>query len=134
MNLLRVSAVAVIALALTCTGISRASQGAPGDETHAIAGIGVVVGGDVAGSMRLHDHILITQVLDRSPASHAKIMAGDEIMEIDGVKVAGMNLHDAVQNHLRGGLGSVVKIVVVRPGQGSHIYDLKRDITPTEGK
>jgi C-terminal processing protease CtpA/Prc len=122
-----------MAFALALGGKLYGSETAPGEDTHGVAGIGIVAASDGASSgSRIQDHIVVSRVLPGGPAARAKLQAGDEIVEIDGKKVAGMGLHHAVSTLLRGPLGSVVKITVVRPGDTErHAYDLVRDVVPT---
>jgi C-terminal processing protease CtpA/Prc len=122
-----VQAALIYCFVLSLTAL--ASEATPGDETHALAGIGVVAVGDGAGSM-LRDHILIKKVIAKGPADKAGLLAGDEIVKIDDTPVAGMSLHNAVQNHLRGPLGSVVKVTVMRAGAGRMTVDIVRDVVP----
>ena len=131
MNSIRFSIFAALVLALISGGNLLASESAPGDDTHALAGIGIVAGGDSGKGASLHDHLVVVRVLDNGPAAKIGIKAGDEIIEIDGAKVAGMSVRSAVQNHLRGPLGSVVKVTIVRPGEPKRLsFDMVRDIVP----
>jgi len=112
----------------------RASESAPGDETHAIAGIGAVLSPDVKGNghQRLHDHVTIREVEPNGPALKNALRPGDEIVEVDGAKLAGMRFADAVNDHIRGPLGSPTKLVIVRDGKRMTVV-LVRDIVPMPG-
>jgi S1-C subfamily serine protease len=135
MNLPRFCFLVVAVLVLGFTGKTFASDTSGQEEERGVAGIGAYIDSDVKGSPDIHEYIVVTRVLDHSPAKKAGIKAGDEIVEIDGMKVAGMNLHDVVHNHLRGPLGSVVQVTIIHPvDQSRHKYDLKRDVTPEEKK
>jgi C-terminal processing protease CtpA/Prc len=125
-----------LALAFILGGNAQASDYSPGDEGHGVAGIGIVAASDGAGgSSQMRDHIVVRQVITGGPASKAGIKAGDEIVEIDGARMAGKGFHDAVAHLLRGPLGSVVKITIVRPGEAQHlVFDLVRDVVPEPKK
>jgi C-terminal processing protease CtpA/Prc len=91
-------------------------------------------GNTLRGAVTLHrDHLVVRQVLDRSPAKKKGLQPGDEIVEIDGAKLAGMNFKEAVENHLRGPLGAPVQLVV-RRGSQKITFDIVRDIVPAETK
>ena len=107
----------------------------PGNEEHGVAGIGVHAGVDAKGSEEIQKFIVVLSVVDHSPAKKAGIKAGDEILEIDGTKVAGMNFKDAVRNHLRGPLGSVVQVTIKRPGEADlRKFDIVRQPVPDDSK
>jgi C-terminal processing protease CtpA/Prc len=139
MNLSRCRILPALALVIGLAGLGRfafAELATPGDSTHALAGIGIVAKADVplngsARGPRLRDHLIIGRILDNGPADRAHLRAGDEIVEIDGIRLAGMHFIEAVADHLRGPLGSVVKVTIVRPGQPGRLsFDLVRDIVP----
>ena len=117
---------------LFLSGLLSASPSS-GDETHGIAGIGIVAASDAHGSKNLRDHLVVRQVLDRSPAKKKGLQAGDEIVEIDGARLAGMNFKEAVENHLRGPLGAPVQLIV-RRGSQKITFDIVRDIVPANTK
>ncbi len=126
MTTLRFCTLLVVVFALGLYGKAFASD-SPGNEEHGVAGIGVHAGVDVKGADDIHQFIIVLSVVDHSPAKKAGVHAGDEILEIDGTKVAGMNFKDAVRNHLRGPLGSVVQVTIKRPGEKElHKFDIVR--------
>jgi carboxyl-terminal processing protease len=134
MTTLRLCALLVAVLALGLYGKAFASD-SPGNEEHGVAGIGVHAGVDVKGADDIREFIIVLSVVDHSPAKKAGIHAGDEIFEIDGDKVAGMNFKDAVRNHLRGPLGSVVQVTIKRPGEtGLRKFDIIRQPVPDDSK
>ena len=55
--------------------------------------------------------ITVISPLPDSPAKKSGILAGDKVLEIDGVSTAGMNIDEAV-NLIRGEKGTVVKLLV----------------------
>lgn len=72
--------------------------------------------------------LTVISPIDDTPAARAGIMAGDNIIKIDGKDVIDFPLHDAV-NLLRGPVGTKVVITVVREGRkGSKDYELERQI------
>ena len=107
----------------------------PGNEEHGVAGIGIHAGIDAKDASDIQKFIIVLSVVDHSPAKKAGIKAGDEILEIDGTKVAGMNFKDAVRNHLRGPLGSVVQVTIKRPGEADlRKFDIVRQPVPDDSK
>lgn len=107
--------------------------GTPGQNTHRMAGIGVVVGNDVRKSTRIQKFILIRGLQDNSPAMRAGLKPGDEIIAIDDTPLAGMNVVEAVNTRLRGELGSVVKLTVKRPGEAKLMsVPMIRKVIPVE--
>ncbi|MBV8776899.1 MAG: PDZ domain-containing protein, partial [Alphaproteobacteria bacterium] len=57
----------------------------------------------------------ITSVAEQGPAARAGIRAGDKIVAINGVSVAGRHASDIV-HQLRGPIGSIVGLTIERPG------------------
>jgi len=134
MTTFRFCALLVVVFALGLYGNAFASD-SPGNEEHGVAGIGVHAGVDVKGSDDIQEFIIVLSVVDHSPAKKAGIKAGDEILEIDGTKVAGMNFKDAVRNHLRGPLGSVVQVTIKRPGEADlRKFDIVRQPVADDSK
>jgi carboxyl-terminal processing protease len=132
MTMLRFFAFLIAVFALGLYGKAFASD-SPGNEEHGVAGIGVHAGIDVKGADDIREFILVLSVVDHSPAKKAGIHAGDEILAIDGDKVAGMNFKDAVRNHLRGPLGSVVQVTIKRPGEADlRKFDIVRQPVPDD--
>jgi C-terminal processing protease CtpA/Prc len=129
MNLLRVSAF----LLLTLLGLGRlaaSDTGNPGEDTHRMAGIGVIVGNDVPGAKTIHDHLIIRYVVDDSPAMKQGLHAGDEITAIDDTKLAGRNFAEAVNMRLRGPLDSIVAVTIRREGQKPFTVPFVRKVVP----
>jgi len=85
-------------------GFARALDG----ET--FGGIGAVIAADESGA-----HWRADQVFDGSPAAHAGLQAGDEIVDIDGTPAAGRSI-DGVRALLRGKIGSAVQLTIARAG------------------
>ncbi|MGZ5198633.1 MAG: S41 family peptidase [Telluria sp.] len=62
------------------------------------------------------DRIRVASIVEGSPADRAGIVAGDEIVSVDGVRLA--NLTDSeIARHLSGAPGTVLSLVVVDRGQ-----------------
>jgi C-terminal processing protease CtpA/Prc len=134
MTTLRLCSLLALVFALGLYGKAFASD-SPGNEEHGVAGIGAHCGMDVKGADVIHEFILVLSVVEHSPAEKAGIKAGDEIIEIDGTKVAGMTLKDAVRHHLRGPLGSVVQVTIKRPGEADlRKFDIVRQPVPDDSK
>ena len=83
-------------------------------------------GGIGALIRRREDRVLISEPYEGFPAMKAGIWAGDEIMEVDGRKVQGMNT-DEVSKLLKGQAGTKVKVVVRRNGGQPQEHQLTRE-------
>jgi carboxyl-terminal processing protease len=69
--------------------------------------------------------VKIVRPIEGSPAQQAGLLAGDEIVRIDGVDI-GADLAGAIA-HMRGTSGSLVRLSIRRPGtQGLREYALRR--------
>ncbi len=75
-----------------------------------VFGVGMVLKLDNDGQK-----ILIESVLNDSPAKEAQIQAGDEILEVDGVSVAGLSI-EAVAQKIRGEEGTEVTLTLSSNG------------------
>jgi carboxyl-terminal processing protease len=71
-------------------------------------GVGLVIAAD-------QGVVKVVSPIDDTPASHAGIKAGDNILAIDGRGLEGLSL-DKVQDMLRGTSGSTVKLTLLRNG------------------
>jgi len=75
--------------------------------------------------------IKVVSPIDDTPAAKAGILAGDFIVELDGVQVQGMSLDDAV-GKMRGQIGTKIKITVVREGVDKPLdFELERAVIAT---
>ncbi len=76
--------------------------------------------------------IVIRAVQDSSPSAKAGVLAGDQILAIDGESMADRTLGDVV-SRLRGAIGAPVTLTVMRPTQGAELaLTMKRGrIIPT---
>ena len=72
------------------------------------------------------DKVLISEPYEGFPAMKAGIWAGDEILEVDGRKVSGMNTEE-VSKLLKGQAGSTVSIVTKRSGGEPVSHSLQRE-------
>jgi carboxyl-terminal processing protease len=63
-----------------------------------------------------NDQIVIVAPIEGTPASRAGLLAGDAILEIDGVSTAGMTTDDAVSK-IRGKAGTSVTLTIVHKGK-----------------
>jgi carboxyl-terminal processing protease len=75
-------------------------------------GIGAYVSQNQAGQL------VIATPFTGLPADQAGLKAGDVILQVDGASLQGLSLDDAVA-HLRGEIGTKVKLTVYRPSDGS---------------
>ena len=62
------------------------------------------------------DHIIIAEPYEGFPAHKAGLIAGDVLLEVDGVKIEGKNTGD-VSKVLKGQKGSPVKLLMKREGE-----------------
>lgn len=86
-------------------------------------GIGVVVGIDPADNL-----IVISEVIENSPALKAQIHAGDKIIKVNGTDVSGDDFEKAV-SLIKGERGTTVKITVLRPEANKELdFDVVRDV------
>lgn len=84
-----------------------------------VSGIGVNV-------MSISDKIIISNVIEDSPAEKGGILIGDIITKISGKKVDGMTLEDAVKL-MRGKKGTLVSLQILRNNKTIE-KNIKRDI------
>jgi carboxyl-terminal processing protease len=85
-------------------------------------GIGVYITGT-------NTAMTVTYVMKDSPAQKAGILAGDEIVEVDGQKVADIGYNEAT-NLVIGENGTAVVLTVNRNGQNIDISVIRGDYTP----
>jgi carboxyl-terminal processing protease len=73
--------------------------------------------GGIGCEVDLRDGVLTVMLpLEGTPAAQAGLRPGDRIVEIDGEPTEGMSLQDAIVR-MRGEPGSVVRVVMRRPGE-----------------
>jgi len=66
--------------------------------------------------------------LDGAPAKRAGLLAGDKILQVDGMSTTGMTIEEAV-TVIRGERGSEVTLTILRDGwNGSQEFVIKRDV------
>src|SRR5690606_38751573 len=94
------------------------------DTTGEFGGLGIEV--------QMEDGIIkVVSPIDETPAAKAGILAGDFIVELDGVQVQGLSLDQAVEK-MRGQVGTKIKVTVVREGVTEPLdFELTRDIIAT---
>ncbi|MBM3170787.1 MAG: S41 family peptidase [Bacteroidetes bacterium] len=80
----------------------------------------------------VRDTVMVDAVLPGGPSEKVGIMAGDRIVEVDGVSIAGVGIESQdVVKELRGEAGSTVKVGIKRPGSSTIlIFKIKRDKIP----
>ncbi len=71
--------------------------------------------------------LVIADALDGSPAALAGLLAGDLVIEADGVPLDGLTL-DAARDRIRGPKGSVVRLTIVRAGGSPFVVSITRDV------
>ena len=85
----------------------------------AFGGIGVTMGFK-------DDKVTIISVLEGTPGEKAGLLAGDEIMAVDGTSVAELQPEEVVLG-IRGEVGTQVALTIHREGQEDTDYQLTRD-------
>lgn len=83
-------------------------------------------GGVGALIKRQEDKVLVSEPYEGYPAMKAGIWAGDEILEVDGKKIPGMNTEE-VSKLLKGQAGSTVTVVTSRDGGAPITHTLQRE-------
>lgn len=83
-------------------------------------------GGIGALIKRREDRLLISEPYEGFPAMRSGIWAGDEILEVDGRRVAGMTTEE-VSKLLKGQAGTSVKVLVQRKGSAPELKELVRE-------
>ena len=79
-----------------------------------------------------NDTILVIQTVRGGPSEKAGLLAGDRIISVDGIPVAGVKMpEDSIVNRLRGERDSEVKVGIYRKRTHEKLeYSLKRGIIP----
>jgi carboxyl-terminal processing protease len=70
--------------------------------------------------------LMVTEPLEGSPAARAGLLAGDLVLEADGVSLDGLTI-DGARDRIRGPKGSVVTLTVVRDGGEPFALAITRD-------
>jgi carboxyl-terminal processing protease len=65
--------------------------------------------------------LLVTNVIEGSPAQRAGIMANDVIIEVDGAVLRGLTQDQSIR-HVRGEVGSVAELWISRPSEADFLY------------
>lgn len=78
------------------------------------------------------DTIMVVAAISGGPSEALGIQSGDRIVEIEGKRVAGINItNEDVMKKLRGKKGTQVKVGIYRPGRKSLLrFEIKRDKIP----
>ncbi|WP_419719596.1 S41 family peptidase [Maritalea porphyrae] len=72
--------------------------------------------------------IRVVSPIDETPAARAGVLAGDLIVELDGVEVRGLSLDQAVDK-MRGEIGTDIELTIVREGRDDPLnITITRDI------
>jgi len=71
--------------------------------------------------------LVISNALEGSPAKLAGLLAGDLVVEADGVPLDGLTV-DSARDRIRGPKGSVVRLTIVRAGGTPFVVAITRDI------
>ena len=82
-------------------------------------GVGIVM------SFQEKDKVMVSSVLEESPAQSAGILAGDQIMAVDGVSVTDYQPEETAA-HIRGKEGTEVVLTIHREGEEDKDYSITR--------
>ena len=75
-----------------------------------------------------NDRVTVISAIGGSPAERAGVIAGDQIVSIDGLAVSGKNASDLVKL-MRGPAGTLVKVAIRRPGREDLLrFTLSREV------
>jgi C-terminal processing protease CtpA/Prc len=111
----------VAALLLNCSVLLVAALATGGDNASRLGSVGLQVVPVASGEL------VVLQVPAGTPAARADIKAGDLIVQIDDLPLAGSDFADVVAQHLWGVEGSSVTIHYLRPGvSGRKTITLRR--------
>jgi len=80
------------------------------DATGEFEGIGAFVSMDDAGKLE------IVEVFEEGPAQKAGVLAGDRVLEVDGVSIVGVSLYEAI-GLIRGPANTDVTLLIEREGE-----------------
>ena len=75
--------------------------------------------------------LVITGSVEGSPARLAGLVAGDEVLEADGISLDGLTI-DAARDRIRGPKGSTVNLTIVRDGGQPFELAIVRDVVQSE--
>lgn len=80
----------------------------------------------------MEDTLVVIQTISKGPSERAGILAGDRIVEVNGVVIAGVKMdRDSIMKHLRGPKGTHALLTVVRRHVDEKlIFDVVRDKIP----
>ena len=80
----------------------------------------------------MDDTLTVINTIEGGPCEKVGVQAGDKIIEVDGVNIAGVGLRTSgVRENLMGDKGSLVVLGIKRRGENSVInFDVKRDKIP----
>ena len=78
------------------------------------------------------DTVMIIDVISGGPSKDVGILAGDRIVEVNGQKIAGLNIKsDSIVSMLRGKEGTIVNVSIHRPGFDNLLeFEIKRGEIP----
>jgi carboxyl-terminal processing protease len=80
-----------------------------------------------ATGLKMGDYVIVTEIIETSPAQKAGLKVGDAIVAVDGQNAKGKT-ESEVANFLRGFPGTTAEITVRRPGESKDLkVTLKRD-------
>lgn len=78
------------------------------------------------------DTLIVLQVISKGPCEKAGVLAGDRIISVNGVKIAGVKMdRDSIMSNLRGPKGTIANLEIVRRGVGEVLkFKVVRDKIP----
>jgi carboxyl-terminal processing protease len=84
-------------------------------------------GSEGCGTLGPDCRLVITGSVDGSPARLAGLVAGDQVLEADGVSLDGLSI-DGARDRIRGPKGSVVTLTIARDGSEPFEVEIVRDV------
>jgi len=77
------------------------------------------------------DTLMVVATIPGGPSEKLGIQAGDQIVEVDGISIAGVGLkNNEVRSKLMGEMGSKVQVKVLRKKSNALNFNIKRDKIP----
>jgi len=118
---------------MTSEEYRRSLQGISGQFEGIGAEISTVAADGTSGCSPLGPdcRLVVTEPLEGSPARLAGLLAGDLVLQADGVALDGLTVDDA-RDRIRGPKGSVVTLTILRAGGEPFVLSITRDVVQSK--
>ena len=118
---------------MTSEEYRRSLQGISGQFEGIGAEISTVAADGTSGCSPLGPdcRLVVTEPLEGSPARLAGLLAGDLVLQADGVSLDGLTVDDA-RDRIRGPKGSVVTLTIMRAGGEPFVLSITRDVVQSK--